>query len=181
MRECQFGHKLPMHEQYRIYVRSILVVWKNVCRTEASDGFIVRPKEDGTLVEWCWRNVQEIWMKVVPLYMNCPRIESGPSCWEATSIRVAKKQNKRNCVQNIPMFYYVCGTFFLFLAFEFFFCRLYHVRVPPDNGPTHWPPTSCSSRHLLCGQLTKQLKPTELRSCGNGVVLRDLLDHKCCD
>ena len=44
----------------------ILLWWfeKNVCRTEASDGFIVRPKEDGTLVEWWQWNVEEIWMKM---------------------------------------------------------------------------------------------------------------------
>jgi hypothetical protein len=151
------------------------------CRNEASDGFIVRPKEDGTLVGWWRGKVEEIWMKIIPLYMNCPRTESGPSCWEATSIHVAKKQNEQKlCSEHTDVLLRV-WRLFLFLAFEFFFCRLYHVRVPPDNGATHWPPTSYSSRHLLCGQLTKQLKPTGLRSYVSRVVLRDLFDHKCCD
>ena len=92
-------------------------------RTEASsDGFIVRPKENWALVELWRRNVEEIWMKIVPFYLKCPRIESSPSCREATSIHVTKPlaymllRNKinRNCVQNILMFYYVCGACFYF-------------------------------------------------------------------
>jgi len=110
------------------------------CRTEGYDGFIVRPKEHWALVEWWRGNVEEIWMKVVPLYMNCPRIESSPSCWAATSIHITKKQNEQKlCTEHTSVLLRVWNLF-LFLAFEYFFCRLYHVRVPPDNGALNEPP-----------------------------------------
>ena len=152
---------------------------KNIKLKLLMGSFSVRKK-----TEHLWNgdggNVEEIWMKIVPLYMNCPRIEASPSCWEATSIRISKKQNEQKlCTEHTYVLLRV-WSFFLFSAFGFFFCRSYHVRVPPDNGCTHWTPTSCS-RHLLCGQLTKQPKPTGLRSCGDRVVLRDLLDHQWCD
>jgi hypothetical protein len=170
-----------MHEQYRIYVRSVLVVWKNVCRTEASDGFIVRPKEDASSVEWCWENVEEIWMKIVPLYTNCPRTESGSSYWEATSIRVAKKQNKRSCLQNTPMFCYVCGAYFYFWRSNFSSAdhttSAFHQTMVPLTDP----PLAVLLGTCCVGNWLSSRNRPDLRSCGIRVVLRDLLDYKCCD
>jgi hypothetical protein len=83
--------------------------------------------------------VEEIWMKIVPFYINSLRIDSGSSCWVATSIRVLRNKIKRKLCSEHTDVYYVCGACFYFWSSNFssadYITSAFHQTMVPLTDP----------------------------------------------